>query len=86
MAGPVIGDDLFHQRAAREQVVVIVGGKVEGVACGEFTGAARGVVVNGESPELTAFWIGIEDLKRRVVQSTSSPLGPTATKRSGVLE
>jgi hypothetical protein len=59
----VVGDDALHDGAAGEQVVVVVGGEVEGVAGGEFGGAAGGVVVDGESPEMAALGVGVEGLE-----------------------
>ena len=56
---PVVGDDLLHQRAAGEQIVVLVFAELKGVASGEAGGAARRVVVDRESPQVAALRVCI---------------------------
>lgn len=46
----MVGNNALHDGAAREQVVVGARVEIEGVASGELRGAARGVVMDGESP------------------------------------
>ena len=68
--GPVVGDDALHDGASGEEVVVVVGVEAEGVSGGELGGAAGGVVVDGESPEVAALGVLVEGM-----EETAGPVG-----------
>ena len=57
---------------------MVVGVELEGVAGGELGGAAGGVVVDGEAPEVAALGVGVEGL-----EETGGPVDVVAVGADG---